>query len=79
MFIMLVRIFFTNTVNHSVQYFKQEDYQTRQEMIQAATARYHNILAADLQNETVTYNACYMIDDTGYVMDKDVFPRNAEE
>ena len=79
MFIMLVRIYFTNVENHSVQYFHAKDFASVDAMVQAATARYHNILAADLQNAACVYNACYMIDNGGNILDHDVFDRRTDQ
>lgn len=79
MFIQIIRVYFTNQENHSVQYFKLADYASVDAMMQAATARYHNILAADLQNENCVYNACYMIGNAGNMLDHDVFDRRSAE
>ena len=67
MFIQVIRIFFKGeTKSHSVEYFN--DYNS-------ALQRYFNVIAADLANDQVTYNAAYLIDDGGNLMRKDVFDR----
>ncbi len=76
MFYQVIRIFLKDgSWSNSVQYFHAADYETADECRLAATARYHNILAADLSNESITYNACYIISNAGTVLAKDVFDR----
>lgn len=68
MFYQVIRIFFKGaTKSNSVEYF--DDYN-------AALQRYFNVIAADLANNEVTYNAAYLIDNIGNVLRKDVFDRN---
>lgn len=67
MFYQVIRIFFKGeTKSHSVEYF--DDYN-------AALQRYFNIIAADLANNEVTYNAAYLIDSGSNVYRKDFFDR----
>ncbi len=80
MFYQVLRVFQKlGAWNHSMQYFHLADYTSVDACLLAATARYHNILAADLQTEGVTYNACYIIDNAGQVLTKDVFDRRTAE
>lgn len=64
------------------QYFKggaethsMEIKENRTEAIQ----RYFNILAADLQNTEITWNAAYIIDSTGLMIEGRVFDRATTE
>lgn len=41
----------------------------------AAVQRYFNILAADLADNTITYNAAYIIDSNGNMLEGRVFDR----
>jgi hypothetical protein len=60
-FYTVVRIFFKNNeVSHSVQYFEDRA---------QAMKRYFNILGTDTGTEGVTYNACYLIDNTGLMLE----------
>ena len=71
MFYQVIRIFFKGEArSNSVEYF--DDYS-------AAQQRYFNIIAADLANNEVTYNAAYLIDNAGNVLRKDVFDRRETE
>lgn len=81
-FYMLIRIFrASGTMTHSVQYFNLSDYESQDACFLAATARYHNILSADLQNESCDYNACFMITDTGVMIKgkNEVYDRRVKE
>lgn len=42
---------------------------------EAAVQRYFNILAADLADNAITYNAAYIIDSTGLMIEGRVFDR----
>jgi len=67
MFYQVIRIFFKGaTKSHSVEYNDSYD---------SALQRYFNVIAADLANNEVTYNAAYMIDSNGGVMRSEVFDR----
>ena len=67
MFYQVIRIFFKGeTHSNSVEYFNSDE---------LALQRYFNIIAADLANNEVTYNAAYLIDNAGNVLRKDVFDR----
>ena len=71
MFFQVIRIFFKGeTRSNSVEYF--DDYN-------AALQRYFNIIAADLANDQVTYNAAYLIDNGGAVIRHEVFDRRNED
>lgn len=43
-----------------------------------AQQRYYNIIAADLANEDITYQAAYIINADGLMMDGKVFDRRPE-
>ena len=65
MFYQVIRIFFKGEAHsNSVEYF--DDYN-------AAQQRFYNVIAADLANAEVTYNAAYLIDNGGNVIRKEVF------
>lgn len=67
MFYQVIRIFFKGeTKSNSVEYFDSYD---------SALQRYFNVIAADLANNQVTYNAAYLIDNGGNFIRKDVFDR----
>ena len=67
MFYQVIRIFFKGeNKSNSVEYFDDYD---------AALQRYFNIIAADLANDQVTYNAAYLIDNGGTVIRHEVFDR----
>ena len=71
MFWTVVRQFFKGTAEtHSM-----EVKQTKE----AAIQRYFNILAADLADTTITWNACYVIDSTGLMIEGRVFDRRVDE
>ena len=70
MFYQVIRIFFKGEQkSNSIEY---KDSYTE------ALQRYFNIIAADLANNDVTYNAAYLIDSDGSVIRKDVFDRRPE-
>lgn len=67
----VIRIFFKNeNRSNSIEYFDN---------ILQAQQRFHNIIAADLSNNEITYQATYIIDNTGYMVDKAIFNRQNEE
>lgn len=71
MFYQVIRIFFKGAnKSHSVEY--KDDYEV-------ALQRYFNIIAADLADAQVTYNAAYLIDNGGNVIRKEVFDRRTEK
>lgn len=71
MFFQIVRVFFKgDKETHSVE-FKSD----RNEAIQ----RYFNIIAADLANAEITYNAAYIIDSNGLMLEGRVFDRRQED
>lgn len=71
MFYQVIRIFFKGaTKSNSVEYY--DNYES-------ALQRYFNIIAADLANAEVTYNAAYLIDNGGNTIRKEVFDRREEE
>lgn len=71
MFFQVIRIFFKgDNKSNSVEYF--DDYEL-------ALQRYFNIIAADLANAEVTYNAAYLIDNGGSVIRHEVFDRRSED
>lgn len=67
MFLMLLRVYFKgNNKQNSVQYFMLSDYNNSvDDMVRAGKARYHNVIAADLGDADVTYNAAYLMDQAG--------------
>jgi len=71
MFYTVVRQFFKGeTETHSMEVKDSRE---------AAVQRYFNILAADLADETITYNAAYIIDSNGLMIEGRVFDRRTEE
>lgn len=71
MFYQVIRIFFKGEArSNSVEYF--DDYN-------AAQQRFYNVIAADLANAEVTYNAAYLIDNAGNVLRKEFFDRRVAE
>lgn len=71
MFYQVIRIFFKGaTKSNSIEYF--DDYN-------AAQQRFYNVIAADLANNEVTYNAAYLIDNGGTTIRKEVFDRREAE
>lgn len=67
MFYQVIRIFHKGeNKSHSVEYF--DDYNS-------ALQRYFNIIAADLANDQVTYNAAYLIDSESNIIRKERFDR----
>lgn len=71
MFYQVIRIFFKGEAHsNSVEYFNSDE---------LALQRYFNIIAADLANNEVTYNAAYLIDNAGNVLRKDVFDRRESD
>lgn len=71
MFYTVIRIFFKGEAEtHSVE---------QKDSYDAALQRYFNIIAADLQNAEITYNAAYIINSGGTLLRGEVFDRrNAE-
>lgn len=72
MFYMVVRIFHTNKDNHSVEYFREKDYESRRACLRAAEARFHNIITADLNNPEVVYQMAYIMDANGNFVERPV-------
>ena len=71
MFFQVIRIFFKGAnKSHSVEYF---------DSYEPALQRYFNVIAADLANNEVTYNAAYLIDNGGNVIRREVFDRREQE
>lgn len=67
MFWSIVRQYYKGTAEtHSVEVKADKD---------AALQRYFNIIAADLADATITYNACYIIDSNGVMIEGRVFDR----
>lgn len=67
----VIRIFYKgDTETHSVQF-----YDTYLE----AQQRYYNVIASDLADSTVTYQATYVIDANGMMLDGKVFDRRPSE
>lgn len=63
----LIRIFYKGTAEtHSVQFF---------DTYFSAQQRYYNVIAADLADTAVTYQAAYIIDPRGMMLDGKVFDR----
>ena len=67
MFWSIVRQFYKGTAEtHSVEVKADKD---------AALQRFFNIIAADLADASITYNACYIIDSNGTMIEGRVFDR----
>ena len=67
MFYQVIRIILKGAAHsHSVEYHDD---------LNSALQRFFNIIAADLADNDVTYNAAYLIDNGGNVIRKDVFDR----
>ena len=71
MFYTIVRQFFKG----SAETHSMEIKQTKEEAI----LRYFSILAADLGNNEITWNACYVIDSNGLMIEGRVFDRRETE
>lgn len=66
----IIRIFYKGeTETHSVE-FKDTYFEAQQ--------RYYGIIAADLANPEVTYQAAYIINANGLMLDGKVFDRSPE-
>ncbi len=71
MFYQVIRIFFKGeTKSNSIEYHDNID---------SATQRFFNVIAADLANQDVTYNAAYLVDSLGTVIRREVFDRRQPE
>ena len=67
LFYMVVRVFQrSGQMNHSVEY--KTEYEEAQK-------RFYGIIAADLANNDITYQAAYIINGTGRTIDVKVFDR----
>ena len=67
MFYSVIRIFYKGDAEaHSVEQF---------DTLQDAQKRYFNIIASDLADGTITYQACYIINSSGLMMEGRVFDR----
>lgn len=67
MFYSVIRIYYKGDAEtHSVQHF---------DTLQDAQKRYFNIIASDLADDTITYQACYIINSNGLMMEGRVFDR----
>lgn len=70
MFFTVIRQFFKdNTETHSVE--------VKQSLIEARK-RFFGIIAADLNDADITYQAAYIIDSNGLMIEGRVFDRNTE-
>lgn len=71
MFYQVIRVFFKGeTKSNSVEYHDGYD---------SALQRFFSIVAADLGNKDVTYNAAYIIDSYGNMLRHEVFDRRQPE
>lgn len=71
MFYSVIRIFFKGDAEtHSVQQFPT---------LADAQKRYFNIIAADLADDTITYQSAYIIDSNGLMVEGRVFDRAEAE
>ena len=64
------------------QFFKGENETHSMEIKtdkETAVQRFFNILAADLADSTITYNAAYIIDSNGLMIEGRVFNRRTQE
>ena len=79
-FFMVHRIFLNPNKNNSVEIFSVSDYASVDACVQAAEARFHNIISADLQNPAVTYQMTFIIDNGGNFLERPVvFDRRTPE
>lgn len=63
----VVRIFFKGDAEtHSVQFF---------DTYAEAQKRFYSVIASDLQNAEITYQACYIVNAQGLMIDCKVFDR----
>lgn len=70
MFYTVVRIFFKGDAEtHSIEH---------KDSLIEAQQRYFNIIAADLQSADITYNAAYIIDSNGMMLEGRVFDRRPQ-
>lgn len=68
-FYSVIRIFFKGeTESHSVQQFSD---------LQSAQTRYFSMLAADLDNNEITYASAYIVDSAGMMVEGRVFDKTA--
>lgn len=71
MFYSVIRIYYKGDAEtHSVQMFNE---------LRDAQKRYFNIIAADLADESITYQSAYIIDSNGLMLEGRVFDRAVEE
>ena len=71
MFYQVVRVFIKGgKTTHSIEFKEDRD---------EALQRYFNIIAADLANDEITYNAAYIIDSNGLMIEGRVFDRRTED
>ena len=71
MFYQVIRVFFKGeTKSNSIEYHDIYD---------SALQRFFNVIAADLANKDVTYNAAYIIDSYGNMLRHEVFDRKQSE
>jgi len=70
-FYTVVRQFFKGTAETHSMEIKQT--------YQAAEQRWLNILATDLDNKEITWNACYIIDSNGLMIEGRVYDEAARE
>lgn len=70
-FYQVFRIFFKgDNRNHSIQYF--DNYSD-------AEIRFYSVIASDLADKTIDYNAAYLIDSYGNTIEYKVFDRRVEK
>ena len=70
-FYTVIRLFIKNgSETHSVE-IKQDR--------ESAVQRFFNVLAADLADSGITYNACHVMDSNGLMIESRVFDRRAAE
>ena len=70
-FYTVVRKFYKGTAEtHSMEDKPDKD---------SALQRFFNIIAADLADASITYNACYIIDSNGVMIEGRVFDRRTTE
>ncbi len=79
MFLMVVRVYEKDGWKNSIQYFHLAGYQSADDMVREAKARFHNILAADLADQAVTYNMAYIMDNAGNIIQApEIFDRRPQ-
>ena len=76
MFFILFRLFLNPSKNSSAEIFNVSDYASVDACLLAVKARFHNVVAADLLNESIIYQMTFVTDNTGNIIEEpEVFDR----